>query len=78
MWLKKYKEKEELKTKNNEMANIRTNEYYQAQISMPTQNIVLEQNKDITRTVKVMSLVGNILTLSTMKKRKQIWSHLFI
>ena len=30
-------------------------------------NIVLEQNKDITRTVKVTSLVGNVLTLSTMK-----------
>jgi len=66
------KEKEELKTKNNEMAEMLKKmqeqmNIMQAQISMPTQNIVLEQNKDITRTVKVMSLVGNILTLSTMK-----------
>ena len=30
-------------------------------------NIVLEQNKDITRTVKVTSLVDNVLTLSTTK-----------
>ena len=40
----------------------------QMQMSMQqSPNIVLEQNKDITRTVKVTSLVGNVLTLSTMK-----------
>lgn len=41
----------------------------QMQMSSPQTmpNIVLEQNKDITRTVKVTSLVPNILTLSTMR-----------
>ena len=41
----------------------------QSQMNQPQMmpNIVLEQNKDITRTVKVTSLVGNVLTLSTMK-----------
>lgn len=68
------KEKEELKAKNDEMAEMLKQmqeqmKIMQAQISTPQSmpNIVLEQNKDITRTVKVTSLVGNILTLSTMK-----------
>ena len=67
-------EKEELKAKNDEMAEMLKQmqeqmKIMQAQISTPQSmpNIVLEQNKDITRTVKVTSLVGNILTLSTMK-----------
>ena len=67
-------EKEELKAKNDEMAEMLRQmqeqmKIMQAQISTPQSmpNIVLEQNKDITRTVKVTSLVGNILTLSTMK-----------
>lgn len=68
------KEKEELKAKNDEMAEMLKQmqeqmKIMQAQISTPQSmpNIVLEQNKDITRTVRVTSLVGNILTLSTMK-----------
>ena len=67
------KEKEELKAKNDEMAKMLKQmqeqmKTMQMQMSMQqSPNIVLEQNKDITRTVKVTSLVGNILTLSTMK-----------
>ena len=67
------KEKEELKAKNDEMAKMLKQmqeqmKTMQMQMSMQqSPNIVLEQNKDITRTVKVTSLVGNVLTLSTMK-----------
>ena len=68
------KEKEELKAKNDEMAEMLKHmqeqmKTMQAQMNQPQMmpNIVLEQNKDITRTVKVTSLVGNVLTLSTMK-----------
>ena len=67
------KEKEQLKAKNDEMAKMLKQmqeqmKTMQMQMSMQqSPNIVLEQNKDITRTVKVTSLVGNILTLSTMK-----------
>lgn len=67
------KEKEELKSKNDEMAKMLKQmqeqmKTMQMQMSMQqSPNIVLEQNKDITRTVKVTSLVGNVLTLSTMK-----------
>ena len=67
------KEKEQLKAKNDEMAKMLKQmqeqmKTMQTQISMQqSPNIVLEQNKDITRTVKVTSLVGNVLTLSTMK-----------
>ena len=57
-------EKEELKAKNDEMAEMLKQmqeqmKIMQAQISTPQSmpNIVLEQNKDITRTVKVTSLV---------------------
>ena len=65
-------EKEELKAKNNEMAEMLKQmqeqmKNMQAQMNMQNQtqpNIILEQNKDITRTIKVTSLVGNILTLS--------------
>ena len=68
-------EKEELKAKNDEMAEMLKQmqeqmKTMQMQMSAQTQsqpNIILEQNKDITRTVRVTSLVGNILTLSTMK-----------
>ena len=68
-------EKEELKAKNNEMAEMLKQmqeqmKMMQTQMNMQNQsqpNIILEQNKDITRTIKVTSLVGNILTLSTMK-----------
>ena len=68
-------EKEELKAKNDEMAEMLKQmqeqmKMMQMQMSVQTQsqpNIILEQNKDITRTVRVTSLVGNILTLSTMK-----------
>ena len=69
------KEKEELKAKNDEMSEMLKQmqeqmKTMQTQMNMQNQsqpNIILEQNKDITRTVKVTSLVGNILTLSTMK-----------
>lgn len=67
------KEKEQLKAKNDEMAEMLKQmqeqmKTMQMQMSMQqSPNIVLEQNKDITRTVKVTSLVGNVLTLSTMK-----------
>ena len=67
------KEKEELKAKNDEMVKMLKQmqeqmKTMQMQMSMQqSPNIVLEQNKDITRTVKVTSLVGNVLTLSTMK-----------
>ena len=68
------KEKEELKAKNDEMAEMLKQmqeqmKTMQSQMNQPQMmpNIVLEQNKDITRTVKVTSLVGNVLTLSTMK-----------
>lgn len=67
------KEKEQLKAKNDEMAKMLKQmqeqmKTMQVQMSMQqSPNIVLEQNKDITRTVKVTSLVGNVLTLSTMK-----------
>ena len=69
------KEKEELKAKNDEMAEMLKQmqeqmKTMQAQMNVQNQtqpNIILEQNKDITRTVKVTSLVGNILTLSTTK-----------
>ena len=67
------KEKEQLKAKNDEMAEMLKQmqeqmKMMQMQMSMQqSPNIVLEQNKDITRTVKVTSLVGNVLTLSTMK-----------
>lgn len=68
------KEKEELKKKNDEMSEMMKKmqeqmELMQKQIALNQSqpNIVLEQNKDITRTVKVTSLVGNVLTLSTMK-----------
>ena len=68
------KEKEELKAKNDEMAEMLKQmqeqmKIMQSQMNQPQMmpNIVLEQNKDITRTVKVTSLVGNVLTLSTMK-----------
>ena len=69
------KEKEELKAKNDEMAEMLKQmqeqmKTMQTQMNMQNQsqpNIVLEQNKDITRTVKVTSLVGNVLTLSTTK-----------
>ena len=67
------KEKEQLKAKNDEMAKMLKQmqeqmKTMQMQMSMQqSPNIVLEQNKDITRTVKVTSLVGNVLTLSTMK-----------
>ena len=67
------KEKEELKAKNDEMDKMLKQmqeqmKTMQMQMSMQQPpNIVLEQNKDITRTVKVTSLVGNVLTLSTMK-----------
>ena len=67
------KEKEQLKAKNDEMAEMLKQmqeqmKTMQMQMSMQqSPNIGLEQNKDITRTVKVTSLVGNVLTLSTMK-----------
>lgn len=67
------KEKEQLKAKNDEMAEMLKQmqeqmKMMQMQMSMQqSPNIVLEQNKDITRTVRVTSLVGNVLTLSTMK-----------
>lgn len=69
------KEKEQLKVKNDEMSEMLKQmqeqmKTMQTQMNMQNQsqpNIILEQNKDITRTVKVTSLVGNILTLSTMK-----------
>ena len=69
------KEKEELKKKNDEMADALEQmqeqmKLMQSQMLMQSQsqpNIVLEQNKDITRTVKVTSLVDNVLTLSTSK-----------
>ena len=68
------KEKEELKAKNDEMAEMLKQmqeqlKTMQSQMNQPQMmpNIVLEQNKDITRTVKVTSLVGNVLTLSTIK-----------
>ena len=69
------KEKEELKAKNDEMAEMLKQmqeqmKTMQAQMNVQNHtqpNIILEQNKDITRTVKVTSLVGNILTLSTTK-----------
>lgn len=67
------KEKEELKATNDAMTKMLEQmqeqmKMMQMQINMQSSpNIVLEQNKDITRTVKVTSLVGNILTLSTMK-----------
>jgi hypothetical protein len=59
--------------------NARTNESdANANCSKPQTipNIVLEQNKDITRTVKVTSLVGNILTLSTMKNGNKRVEHI--
>lgn len=69
------KEKEALKKQNNEMADALKQmqeqmKLMQSQMLMQSQsqpNIVLEQNKDITRTVKVTSLVDNVLTLSTSK-----------
>ena len=66
-------EKEALKEQNKKMEEMMAQmqeqmKMMQMQMSMQqSPNIVLEQNKDITRTVKVTSLVGNILTLSTMK-----------
>ena len=68
------KEKEALKEQNKKMEEMMAQmqeqmKMMQMQMSMPQSmpNIVLEQNKDITRTVRVTSLVPNILTLSTMK-----------
>ena len=69
------KEKEVLKLKNDEMSEVLKQmqeqmKMMQMQIVSQTQsqpNIILEQNKDITRTVKVISLVDNVLTLSTTK-----------
>ena len=72
------KEKEQLKAKNDEMAEMLKQmqeqmKTMQMQMSMQqSPNIVLEQNKDITRTVKVTSLVGNVLTLSTMKNGNKV------
>lgn len=67
-------EKEALKEQNKKMEEMMAKmqeqmAQMQSQMNQPQMmpNIVLEQNKDITRTVKVTSLVGNILTLSTMK-----------
>lgn len=67
-------EKEALKKQNKKMEEMMAKmqeqmAQMQSQMNQPQMmpNIVLEQNKDITRTVKVTSLVGNILTLSTMK-----------
>lgn len=65
-------EKEALKEQNKKMEEMMAQMQEQMkmmQMSMPQSmpNIVLEQNKDITRTVRVTSLVPNILTLSTMK-----------
>ena len=55
---------EMLKQMQDEMKNMKLQMTMQSQ-SQP--NIILEQNKDITRTVRVTSLVSNILTLSTTK-----------
>ena len=67
-------EKEALKEQNKKMEEMMAKmqeqmAQMQSQMNQPQMmpNIVLEQNKDITRTVKVTSLVGNVLTLSTMK-----------
>ena len=65
-------EKEALKEQNKKMEEMMAQMQEQIKMmrmSMPQSmpNIVLEQNKDITRTVRVTSLVPNILTLSTMK-----------
>lgn len=62
------KEKEEMAEMIKQMQE--QMKFMQMQMSMQNQsqpNIILEQNKDITRTVKVTSLVGNVLTLSTTK-----------
>jgi len=68
------KEKEALKEQNKKMEEMMAQmqsqiSQMQSQIMQPQSqpNIVLEQNKDITRTVKVTSLVDNVLTLSTTK-----------
>lgn len=68
------KEKEALKEQNKKMEEMLAQmqsqmSQMQSQIAQPQSmpNIVLEQNKDITRTVKVTSLVDNVLTLSTTK-----------
>lgn len=68
------KEKEALKEQNKKMEEMLAQmqsqmSKMQSQIAQPQAmpNIVLEQNKDITRTVKVTSLVDNVLTLSTTK-----------